>query len=96
MNIALIGSGGREDALCRKLKESRNINQIFQPSLCFWGFRQSRCTGWLNHPSCRQKKCKISSTMPETSFMPEKPCLIHFAPGPNHAVYLHKRYRELV
>ncbi len=29
MNIALIGSGGREDALCRKLKESRNINQIF-------------------------------------------------------------------
>ena len=29
MNIALIGSGGREDALCRKLKYSRNINQIF-------------------------------------------------------------------
>ena len=29
MNIALIGSGGREDALCRKLKDSRNINQIF-------------------------------------------------------------------
>ena len=29
MNIALIGSGGREDALCRKLKESKNINQIF-------------------------------------------------------------------
>ena len=29
MNIALIGSGGREDALCRKLKESKNISQIF-------------------------------------------------------------------
>tara|TARA_B100000575_G_C23112044_1_gene642478 strand:+ start:31 stop:1296 length:1266 start_codon:yes stop_codon:yes gene_type:complete len=29
MNIALIGGGGREDALCRKLKESKNINQIF-------------------------------------------------------------------
>ena len=29
MNIALIGSGGRENALCRKLKESKNINQIF-------------------------------------------------------------------
>ena len=29
MNIALIGSGGREDALCRKLKESKKINQIF-------------------------------------------------------------------
>ena len=29
MNIALIGSGGREDALCRMLKESKNINQIF-------------------------------------------------------------------
>ena len=29
MNIALIGSGGREDALCRKLKDSKNINQIF-------------------------------------------------------------------
>ncbi len=29
MNIALIGSGGREDALCRKLKESKKISQIF-------------------------------------------------------------------
>ena len=29
MNIALIGSGGREDALCRKLKESKKINNIF-------------------------------------------------------------------
>ena len=29
MNIALIGSGGREDALCRKLKESKKINKIF-------------------------------------------------------------------
>jgi len=29
MNIALIGSGGREDALCRKLKDSKNIDQIF-------------------------------------------------------------------
>jgi len=29
MNIALIGSGGREDALCRKLKESKKVNQIF-------------------------------------------------------------------
>ena len=29
MNIALIGSGGREDALCRKLKDSKNINRIF-------------------------------------------------------------------
>ena len=29
MNIALIGSGGREDALCRKLKNSKNIDQIF-------------------------------------------------------------------
>ena len=29
MNIALIGSGGREHALCRKLKDSKNINQIF-------------------------------------------------------------------
>ena len=29
MNIALIGSGGREDALCRKLKNSKNIDRIF-------------------------------------------------------------------
>ena len=29
MNIALIGSGGREHALCRKLKDSKKINQIF-------------------------------------------------------------------
>ncbi len=29
MNIALIGSGGREDALCRKLKESTLANNIF-------------------------------------------------------------------
>ena len=29
MNIALIGSGGREDALCRKLKDSKNIDRIF-------------------------------------------------------------------
>ena len=29
MNIALIGSGGREDALCRKLKSSTKTNNIF-------------------------------------------------------------------
>ena len=29
MNIALIGSGGREHALCRKLKISKKINNIF-------------------------------------------------------------------
>ncbi len=29
MNIALIGSGGREDALCRKLKESKEVSKIF-------------------------------------------------------------------
>ena len=29
MNIALIGSGGREHALCRKLKESKKIDNIF-------------------------------------------------------------------
>ncbi len=29
MNIALIGSGGREDALCRKLIESKKISNIF-------------------------------------------------------------------
>ena len=29
MNIALIGSGGRENALCKKLKDSKNINRIF-------------------------------------------------------------------
>ncbi|MDC3152232.1 phosphoribosylamine--glycine ligase [Pelagibacteraceae bacterium] len=29
MNIALIGSGGREDALCRKLKNSQEISNIF-------------------------------------------------------------------
>ena len=29
MNIALIGSGGREHSLCVKLKESKQINQIF-------------------------------------------------------------------
>ena len=29
MNIALIGSGGREDALCRKLKDSKKIKKIF-------------------------------------------------------------------
>ena len=29
MNIALIGSGGREHALCRKLKDSKKINNIF-------------------------------------------------------------------
>ena len=29
MNIALIGSGGREHALCTKLLESKKINKIF-------------------------------------------------------------------
>ena len=29
MNIALIGNGGREHDLCKKLKESRKINNIF-------------------------------------------------------------------
>ena len=29
MNIALIGSGGREDTLCRKLKESKQVKNIF-------------------------------------------------------------------
>ena len=29
MNIALIGSGGREDALCRKFKESKQVKNIF-------------------------------------------------------------------
>ena len=29
MNIALIGSGGREHSLCKKLKDSRKINNIF-------------------------------------------------------------------
>ena len=29
MNIALIGSGGREDVLCRKLNDSRQIGKIF-------------------------------------------------------------------
>ena len=29
MNIALIGSGGREHALCKKLKESKKISKIF-------------------------------------------------------------------
>ena len=29
MNIALIGSGGREHVLCRKLKDSKKINNIF-------------------------------------------------------------------
>ncbi len=29
MNIALIGSGGREDALCRKLNKSKKITNIF-------------------------------------------------------------------
>ena len=33
MNIGLIGSGGREHALCKKLHESNNINNIF----CFPG-----------------------------------------------------------
>ena len=28
MNIALIGSGGREHALCKKLKENSKINKI--------------------------------------------------------------------
>ena len=29
MNIALIGNGGREHSLCKKLKDSRKINKIF-------------------------------------------------------------------
>ena len=29
MNIAIIGSGGREDAICRKLKESKKANNIY-------------------------------------------------------------------
>ena len=29
MNIALIGSGGREHALCKKLRESKKINTIY-------------------------------------------------------------------
>ena len=33
MNIGLIGSGGREHALCKKLHESRLVNKIF----CFPG-----------------------------------------------------------
>ena len=33
MNIGIIGSGGREHALCRKIHESKSINKIF----CFPG-----------------------------------------------------------
>ena len=33
MNIGLIGSGGREHALCKKLHESKLVNEIF----CFPG-----------------------------------------------------------
>ena len=33
MNIALIGSGGREHALCKKMYESKLINKI----VCFPG-----------------------------------------------------------
>ena len=33
MNIGLIGNGGREHALCRKVYESKLVNQIF----CFPG-----------------------------------------------------------
>ena len=29
MNIGLIGSGGREHALCQKIYESKKVNQIF-------------------------------------------------------------------
>ena len=29
MNIAIIGSGGREHALCQKFSESKKINKIF-------------------------------------------------------------------
>ena len=29
MNIGLIGSGGREHALCNKIHESKSINKIF-------------------------------------------------------------------
>ena len=29
MNIGIIGSGGREHALCRKIHESKSINKIF-------------------------------------------------------------------
>ena len=29
MNIGLIGSGGREHALCKKLHESKLVNEIF-------------------------------------------------------------------
>ena len=29
MNIALIGSGGREHALCKKLLESDKVNKVF-------------------------------------------------------------------
>ena len=33
MNIALIGSGGREHALCKKIRESKLVNKI----VCFPG-----------------------------------------------------------
>ena len=33
MNIGIIGSGGREHALCRKIHEFKSINKIF----CFPG-----------------------------------------------------------
>ena len=33
MNIAIIGSGGREHALCQKLSESKKVSNIF----CFPG-----------------------------------------------------------
>ena len=29
MNIAIIGSGGREHALCQKFSESKKINKVF-------------------------------------------------------------------
>ena len=29
MNIALIGSGGREHSLCKKLRESTKVNKIY-------------------------------------------------------------------
>ena len=36
MRIAIIGSGGREHAICQKIYESKKVKKIFLDNLNYW------------------------------------------------------------
>ena len=41
MNIGIIGSGGREHALCKKISESKSVNKVIEEMII------RRPEGWI-------------------------------------------------